>query len=159
MKRRLLKIGIPSVLALVLAAAAFAWFSAGGGGSGSASAANPTVAITVAPGTPSAKLFPGGSADVATTFTNANGFPVHVDQLLLDTSQGTNGFAVDGSHSSCNVSTLGYTTQSAGWTVPAKAGTTDGTLDVDLASAISMGASAANACQGATFTVYLKVAP
>jgi hypothetical protein len=30
---------------------------------------------------------------------------------------------------------------------------------VDLASAISMGASAANACQGATFTVYLKVAP
>jgi hypothetical protein len=29
---------------------------------------------------------------------------------------------------------------------------------VDLANAVSMGSSAANACQGATFTVYLKVA-
>jgi hypothetical protein len=159
MKRRLFKIGLPAALALIVTAVAFAWFTASGSGTGAASADNPTVAITIGPGTPTAGLYPGGDADVAATLTNANPYAVHIDQLSLDTSAGTNGFSVDGGHSGCNVSTLGYTTQSAGWTVPKKVGATDGTLDVDLASAISMSPSAASACQGATFTVHLKVAP
>jgi hypothetical protein len=33
----------------------------------------------------------------------------------------------------------------------------NGSLSIDLASAVSMSTSAANACQGASYTVYLKV--
>jgi hypothetical protein len=63
---------------------------------------------------------------------------------------------VDAAHPGCVVSTLSFTTQTnggAGWTVPG-----NGSLPLTLASALSMSTSAANACQGATFTVYLKVA-
>ena len=96
---------------------------------------------------------------MAVTITNPNNFRVRIDSLVLDTSQGTSGFDVDGGHSSCDTSVLGFTTQnnsSAGWFVPAKVGGTDGSLSLDLSNAISMSSAAANACQGASFTVYLK---
>jgi hypothetical protein len=154
MRRRLLLLGLPSALALLVAAVAFGFFTSTGSGTGAASADNTAVAITIGAGTPSAELYPGGSADVAATLTNANPYAVHVDHLSLDTSQGTNGFGVDAGHSGCDTATLSYTAQSAGWTVPKS-----GTLSIDLANAVSMSSSAANACQGATFTVHLKAAP
>jgi hypothetical protein len=156
MRRRILKIALPSLAALVLAAAAFAWFSTSGSGSGSGDASGTRQAITATGGTPSAALYPGGGADVAATLSNPNSYAVHVPSLQLDTSQGTNGFDVDSGHSGCNVATLSFDTQSAGWDVPAKVGSTNGSLPVDLTGAIHMGAGAANACQGATFTVYIK---
>ena len=159
-KARLLKIVLPSVLVLVLAAAAFAWFTGGGGGSATASSDNPSsVAVTLSAGSPSSSLYPGGNADVAVTLTNANSYPVHVDELSLDTSQGTNGFDVDNDHATagCDVSALSFNgPQNAGWTVPAHQGSTDGSLSVHLSNAVSMASSAADACQGASFTVYLK---
>jgi hypothetical protein len=82
---------------------------------------------------------------------------VRVGSLALDTSQGTGGFAVDAAHSGCAVSALAFTTQTnggAGWTVPGS-----GSLPVTLTAAVSMSTSAGNACQGATFTVYLQVGP
>jgi hypothetical protein len=81
---------------------------------------------------------------------------------VIDTSQGSSGFDVDPSHSGCAVSVLhltGQTNGGSGFAVPAKVGSTNGNLAVDLTGAISMDATAANACQGATFTVYLKVGP
>jgi hypothetical protein len=62
----------------------------------------------------------------------------------------------------CDTSALHYTTQDnggAGWNVPAKVGATEGTLDLTLADALSMDVDAANACQGATFTVSLATGP
>ncbi len=53
---------------------------------------------------------------------------------------------------------LGFTTQTnggAGWSVPPKAGAVAGVLAVDLPNAIAMDASAASACQGASFAVHL----
>jgi hypothetical protein len=117
-------------------------------------------AVTIGAGTATSQLYPNGSAAVALTISNPNGFQVSIPSLALDASQGTNGFDVDGAHTWCDVSALSFTSQSnsgEGWVVPPKAGTTDGTLDVDLAGAVSMAGSAANGCQGATFTVYLKV--
>ncbi len=90
------------------------------------------------------------------TVTNPNAAQIRVGSLALDTSQGTGGFAVDGAHSACGLATLSFTTQTnggAGWTVPGS-----GALPVTLTNALSMGNGAANACQGAAFTVYLKVA-
>ena len=59
-------------------------------------------------------------------------------------------------HSGCVLATLSFTTQTnggAGWTVAGGQA-----LAVTLANALSMTTCAANACQGATFTVYLEAA-
>jgi hypothetical protein len=60
------------------------------------------------------------------------------------------------------VTTLSLTTQTnggTGWIVPAKVDAAAGTLPVSLPNALTMNAGAANACQGATFTVYLAAGP
>ncbi len=148
---------IPLVLVaslVLVAGSATAYWRASGAGSGSGSTGT-SAALTVSPGTPTAQLFPGGDANVVLTITNPNPASVHVGSLTLATGQGTGGFAVDGAHSGCAVATLGYTTQTnggSGWTVPA-----NDTLSVTLVDALSMTTGAANACQGATFTVYLAV--
>jgi hypothetical protein len=160
------KLVVALLVALAVAAGAAAYFTSTGSGSGSASVGS-TQAVTITAGTPTSALYPGGSADVAATISNPNSTAVHLHSLALDTSQGGGtGFDVDTTHKNagCTVAAaaLGYTTQTNGggdFVVPAKVGNTNGSLPVDLANAISMGAGAANACQGATFTVYLKVGP
>jgi predicted ribosomally synthesized peptide with SipW-like signal peptide len=147
------------VLALLLAVGAFAYFTSTGQGSGVVTA-GVAQDVTITAGTPSSELFPGGSADVAATIHNPNDIEVTVPSLVLDTSHGDNGFAVDAGHSTCDMSSLSFTGQDnsgAGWAVPPKVGTTDGELPLDLTNAISMSNAAANDCQGATFTVYLQV--
>jgi hypothetical protein len=158
-RRRLLKIALPLTVAMVVAGVAFAFFTSTGSGSGTGSTQSSAQAVTIASGTPSSPLFPGGSGSVAVDITNPNNFRVKINSLVLDTSQGTNGFDVDSGHSTCDTSVLHFTTQdnsAAGWFVPAKVGSTNGDLPLDLAGALSMDSSAANACQGASFTVHLK---
>jgi hypothetical protein len=144
-----------------LAGIAAAVWSAVGSGARTA-AAGTTVAVTLSPATPTAALYPGGQADVVLTVTNSNTSTVRIGSLAGDTARGTGGFAVDASHSGCVLSSLTFTTQTngtTGWTVPAKAGSVDGTLAITLTSALAMSLSAASACQGATFTVYLVGQP
>lgn len=141
-------------LAVALAASgtAYGFFSSSGGGVGASTTA--TVApITLSAGTPVNRLYPGGSSDVAVTMTNPNAFPIRVTSIALDPSQGAGGFAVDAPHSGCGLGVLSFAAQSnggTGWTIPSS-----GTLNVDLTGSLSMTTAAANACQGATFTVYL----
>jgi hypothetical protein len=151
---------IAMIVALVIvtvggAGVAFAYWTASGAGSGF-SVTGTTTALTISQGIPTANLLPGGHTDVVLTMTNPNTAQVKISSLVLDTTQGTGGFA--SSISGCDVSTLTFTTQTnggAGWSVPGKVGTTNGTLAVTLPNALSMSTTAANACQGATFTVYL----
>ena len=145
-----------TALTLVVAGVAVAYWRAGGGGSASAATGSPT-AVTLSPATPTAQLYPGGQAAVALTITNPNPGTVRVGSLTLDTSQGSGGFGVDGGHSGCVLSSLSYTTQNnagAGWTL-----TGGQALPVTLPNALSMTTSAANACQGANFTIYLESSP
>jgi len=82
---------------------------------------------------------------------------VNAPSLALETTQGTGGFTVDGAHAACGVASLTFTTQTnggVGWTIPAS-----GSSVLSLANSLSMNTNAANACQGASFTVYLKVGP
>jgi hypothetical protein len=149
------------VAALAAASTAFAYFTTTGSGSGSAPVATAQT-ITLSPGTPTAALYPGGSGDVALSVDNPNPVSVRVGSLSLSTGQGTAGFAVDSGHSACSTAALSFTTQTnggAGWSVPPKVGGVDGSLAIDLTGALAMSASAANACQGATFTVYLTAGP
>ncbi len=141
---------------LLAAGSATAYWAASGDGSGSGDT-DTTSAVTLSPATPTAALFPGGQASVVLTITNPNVSSIRVGSLARDTGQGTSGFAVDGGHSGCDVAALSFTTQTnggAGWTVAGS-----GNLSVTLTNALSMSTSAANACQGASFTVYLAAGP
>jgi hypothetical protein len=149
------------ILGIPVGGVAWSFWTAGGSGAGSG--ANGTLtAISLSPGTPTATLFPGGSTNVVLTATNTNTAAVRIGSLALDPSQGTGGFAVDAGHSGCSVAALSYTTQTnggSGWTVPKKVGAVNGTLAITLTNALSMSGTAANGCQGATFTVYLVAGP
>lgn len=156
-RRVLVCLVVLAVVALGGAASAF-WSGVPGSGTGSG-ATGTTTAVSLGPGTPEGSLYPGGQANVLLTVSNPNTSPVFIGSLVLDAGQGTGGYAVDAGHSGCSVATLSYTTQTnggAGWTVPAKVGTQDGTLPITLVNALAMGAGAANACQGASSTVYLS---
>ena len=152
-RKRLVRIAAVAAAALLVAGAvAYAAWSVGGSGSGTASATS-AVDLTLSAGTPSSALYPGASGDVDSTVANSNPFPVHVSAVALDTTKGTNGFAVDAGHSGCNLSSLSFTTATnsgAGWDIPASSSS-----DVDASGAIAMSGAANDFCQGATFTVYL----
>lgn len=159
--RRVLLALLLVILALPAGGTAFGYWSGSGSGAGSATTGT-NLAVTLSPVTPTDTLYPGGQANVLLSVSNPNTSPVRIGSLALDTSQGTLGFAVDAGHSGCAVSTLSFTTQTnggAGWTVPAKVGAVDGMLAITLTNALAMGVAAANACQGATFTVYLAAGP
>jgi hypothetical protein len=146
---------------LLLSGGAEAFWTGGGSGTGAGST-DTVQAVTLTPGTTSGGLTPGGSRDVVLTVSNPNLATVSVRSLALDTSQGTNGFSVDAGHPACSVSALSLATQSnggSGWTVPKKVGSVNGTLSVTLPNALSLSLGAANACQGATFTVFLAAGP
>jgi hypothetical protein len=163
-RRRFAKAVLSTVvgLATVLVAQwAFGYWTASATGSGAVGTGSDVV-LTLTVGTPSSTLFPGGTSAVALTVTNPSYAAVAIGSLLLDTSRGTAGLTVDAGHLGCDVSVLSYTAQTnsgAGWSVPPRVGTTNGTLSVSLSDALAMSQSAADACQGATFTVYLRVGP
>lgn len=150
----------PLVITICLGTAGIAVAYWGGSGHGIGSAVTADAAdLTVSPGAPTAALAPEAQADVALTVSNPNSAAVAIASLELDRTHGTGGFAVDSDHSGCAVSALSFTTQTnagAGWTVPSRAASTDGTLSLILVNAVSMAVDAANSCQGALFTVYLQ---
>lgn len=154
-RRRPLALLLTASTLLVAGAAAAYWSTTGGG---AATAATTTTSpLTLTPATPTALLYPGGQTTVVLTVTNPNAAQIRVGSLALDTGQGTGGFAVDGAHAGCGLAPLSFVTQTnagAGWTVPGS-----GMLSVTLTNALSMGTGAANACQGASFSVYLTATP
>ena len=149
-------VALACVVAGVTTAAvgAAAW---SGSGSGSDTLAVETVsAVTLTPAAPTTALYPGTAGDVALSVVNDNTYRAYIGSLVLDTSQGTNGFAVSGGQPGCDPAALTYTAQSnggAGWFVPAGS-----TLDLDLPNAVALDTTAASECQGATFVVYLLAA-
>jgi hypothetical protein len=143
---------------LLTGGGALASFTAFGSGTGSAAVATSSD-VSIAPGAAVAGLYPGGSGELALTISNPNTFPVRVGSLSLDTSRGSAGFVVDSGHAACAHPSLSVTTQNnggSGWLLPAKVGATNGTLSLALAGAVAMGLDADAACQGASFTVYVR---
>jgi hypothetical protein len=146
---------VPVAAALAAAGGAGAWFGAAGSGTGAVGLGTAAPVAIAAGAYPSTPLYPGGDGDVTARVSNPNPGAVHLASLALDASRGDGGF--DASPAGCDVAALSFTPQSnggAGWDVPA-----NGTLDLDLAGSIHLGATAADACRGATFTVYLRVGP
>lgn len=150
------------VVAVALGGAASAYWGGSGTGTGTGGTGS-TVDVTLTPATADGDLYPGGTADVALTIHNTNTAPVRIGSLDLEVAEGDQGFAVDVAHAACApLSVLSLTAQNnggAGWTVPARAGAVDGELAVTLTDAVAMSTAGANACQGASFTVYLTAGP
>lgn len=154
---KLLLLGLLVALAVPVGGIAYALWSGTGSGIGAASTGT-TTAMTLSPATPTTTLYPGGSSPVVLTVSNPNDASIHITSLVLNTAQGTGGFSVDSGHAGCSVAALGFSAQTnggAGWAVPARAGAVNGSLAITLTNALSMSGAAANACQGATFTVFL----
>ena len=153
--RRLL-MALTLVFALAFAAMAVGYWSATG--SGTATTRLPDqLALTLSPATPDDPIAPGGVADVSVVVSNPNPFQVHMGSFVLDDDEGAQ-FSVDLAHNGCDVSALTFTAQTnagAGWDIPPKVGSQDGTLVVQLRDALAMSNAAANACQGATFAITL----
>lgn len=146
---------------VLIGSGADAFWTESATGSGSAGTAG-SVAVTLTPGTPTTALLPGATADVAVTVTNSNPVSLSIGSLSLDPGHGTGGYAVDPGHAGCDVSSLSFSPQSnggAGWTVPGQVGGVDGTLSLTLTDAVGLDVDAANDCQGATFSVYLRAGP
>lgn len=146
--------GLSMLVWAATAGVAAAYLSAGGIGSGTGSAAVSTAPAVLSPATPVAGLYPGASTGVSLQVSNPNAFPVRINALVLDSSQGTSGLAVDAAHSGCGLGSLTYSTQTnggAGWTVAAS-----DSLAITLGDALAMSTTADNGCQGARFTIYLK---
>lgn len=145
-----------TVLPVTATGVAFAYVTGSGSGSGSAVTAT-TQPLIVSPGTAAHDLYPGGVSAVEITVKNPNTGPVNVNSLVLDTAQGTSGFAVDADHAACGVGSLSFTNQiggGAGIAVPS-----GGPWPYTVAGALKMSVDAPNACQGATFKIYVKVLP
>jgi hypothetical protein len=154
-RRRTTLVVVTSTLITLVAGAAFAFWASVGLGSAAASTGT-SAPLVLTPGTPGPQLYPGGRAAVTLTIANPNRATVRVGSLALDTTQGTQGFAVDAAHAGCGLSALSFATQSGsgpGWTVSG-----NGSLPLTLTGSLSMAASASSSCQGAGFTVYLRVA-
>ena len=146
------------LLAFAMSSLAVAFVSAPGSGSATGTAATP-LALTIAPAVAGPNLYPGGHGDVAITVDNPNPFSLHISSLSLATGQGTGGFDVDAAHADCSTSALSFATQTnggAGWSLPPKVGSANGSLSIALPDALAMSLGAANACQGATFDVHLS---
>jgi hypothetical protein len=156
-RRRLLGlVASVAIVGLVAVTAAGAYWTLRGSGSGDVGIET-VASVTLTPGSATTELYPGMSGDVALSISNGNTFRAYIGSLVLDTSQGTDGFSVSGGQPGCDPAALSYTVQSnagAGWFVPA-----GGTLDLDLANAVDLGTGAASECQGATFVVYLLAVP
>ena len=140
------------IVAIAVGGSAAAFWTRIGSGTGSAGSGT-TSAVTLTPGTATTGLFPGGQVGVTFTVTNPNPTAVRIEQFRLDTTQGTSGFAVDAGHSGCTLGSLAFPTQTqaGGWTIAG-----NGSLSITLPASLALATSAPNACQGASFTVYLR---
>lgn len=140
-----------------LASGAFAFWMGSGSGSANAVVGSPEQ-LTLSVGTADAQLLPNDSSSVDVVAANPNPYFVTISSLALDSG----GIEVDSGHSGCSLSAIHFVAKPApvgifgpGWRVPPEVGTTPGTLEISIAGALTMDVDAADACQGATFTVHL----
>ena len=156
-RRRAAVLLAATVIAVGAVAVAVAYWQGNGNGNATTVLAN-IQPLSLQAGAPTAQLYPGGDSSVDVLVSNPNSSFVQIGSIVLDPSA-PQPFGVDPGHSGCDVSVLSFLAQNnggTGWRIPPRAGSTDGSLAIDLPAALKMGVAAANACQGATFTVQLK---
>jgi hypothetical protein len=145
-----LLLGAAVTLVLGLGAGtAFAYFTSSGHGSGTANTGTPlAVTVNEATGTVTTPLFPGSTGDLRVSLTNPNNYAVNVVGVT------GNGTLTAPLATGCTTTGVTVNTQTGlSLSVPANASA----FTVDIAGAVSMGASSDNGCQGATFQVPVSI--
>ncbi len=144
-----------AVIAVGGAGAAWAAWTMSGTGSASASATT-AQGLTVSSATVDASLYPGATVPVTMKVSNPNPFPVAVDSVAL-TNIATTKSGCDASKNVTILPNLTVPTVGGANKVAAKTGANAVTTDIVIANALKMNADAANACQGAVFTVTANI--
>jgi hypothetical protein len=148
--RKRILIPIATIAVLAIAGVAVAYFTSSGSGSGTASVGT-DAGVTISPVTFDSTLYPGGSTTVHFTVNNSSSSStVKVDQVVADTSAGTNG--ITGLPVGCSAADFHFAPASVGADIAASgsaAGT--GTLSMDNTSANQ------DACKNASPVLHLKV--
>jgi hypothetical protein len=103
--------------------------------------------VSATPATPTAELFPGGSADAALTLTNPN--PV---AMTVSSIRGSGPITSDSAACDAAGNGVSFTDPAGAWEVANSA-----SLVVNLADAVRMSVDSATECQGATFTIPVSV--
>ena len=136
--------GSVAAVALVSGTAAAYWTSSG---SGTGSAAAGTISLTANASVGSSLLYPGGSVAISVAVTNP------ADSATLNvTGVSATSVTADSGHSGCDTSAVTYQRSTA---LPVSVVAGGSPVDVD--GSLAMAADAADACQGATFSVTLSV--
>jgi hypothetical protein len=147
-----------AIIALVLgigAGSAYGYLATHGSGTGLAGVGTMQTVTMATAGTPSTPLLPGGSGDVVFSVTNPNNFPVSLVEVGLEADSA---ITPDEGHSGC-ATTDGnpvVTLNVPSGDLPVSIGA-DTTVQVDLAHAATMDATATSNCQGATFDIPLTI--
>ena len=123
---------------------AFAAWVADGTGSGTAGART-AVALTTSVATTTAQLFPGGNGDLLVTINNANPYPVKVTKIEPNGAITATGGCAGTNVSFSTLDDLSILVDD------------DDSTQATLMNAVSMIADADNNCQGAVFTVPVKL--
>ena len=147
-----------AIVALVLgigAGSAYGFLATQGSGAGLAGVGTMKTVTMATAGTPSTPLMPGGTGDVVFSVTNPNNFPVSLVAVAL---QANSAITPDEGHSGCTTTdgnpAVSLNVPAADLPVSIAA---DTTVQVDLAGAASMDATATSNCQGATFDIPLTI--
>lgn len=144
MKHKKVIAGVTAVVLVLGLGVAYAAWTVNGTGSGTAKAATAQNITLTGPAITTGDLYPGfAGGDLQFEIANPNNFPVRITALTAGAITSSAGAACDGT----NIAVSGLT----GLTVDVPANAT--AAPVTLVDKVSMVANAADACQGATFTV------
>lgn len=155
-KRRIIAVGT-TLIALAVVGFVYAAWTTNGSGSGYAKAqsARPLATIDVSASTITS-LFPGGNGDLLLKISNPNDYPVKVTAV----AGGSGSISVDAGHSTCaasNVSLNATLATTVTLADPILVGANSESAERTLRGVVSMIPDAANACQGAVFSIPLSL--
>ena len=149
-RRKIAVVFVAGIVGMIVTAVAFAAWTANGTGSAE-SKAKSAQALTINTVTATADLYPTGTANLQYTVTNPNDYKVNINLV-----EPNGAITVDAGHSGCNVASVTLTAASYAQNFDVNgAGATSASQT--LTGAVQMSNAALDACQGATFTIPLKV--
>jgi hypothetical protein len=136
---------VMSIVGLVYAA----WTTNGTGSAYAKAGSSQAIGTVDVSASTTATLYPGVSGDVLIKLDNPNPYPVTVTAI-----SGNGSITADAGHSGCTTTGVTFSNQTGlSLVIPAKSGSTNGSLQTTLSGAASMSNASLNACQGATFTI------
>ena len=147
-----------AIVALLLgigAGSAYGFLTTHGSGAGLAGVGTMQTVTMATAGTPSTPLLPGGSGDVVFSVTNPNNFPVSLVAVGL---QADSAITPDEGHFGCTTTdgNPAVTLNVPAGDLPVSIGP-DTTVQIDLADAATMDATATSNCQDTTFDIPLTI--